>query len=32
MDPEEFAYKYGYGLPLEHSGQIKVETPQNPTP
>jgi len=24
-DPEEFADRYGYGLPLEHIGQIKVE-------
>ena len=32
MDPAEFADKYGYGLPQEHSGQIKVDTPQNPTP
>ena len=32
VDPEEFADRYGYGLPQEHSGMIKVETPPNPTP
>jgi len=30
VDPEEFADKYGYGLPQEHPGQIKVEKLPNP--
>ena len=32
MDPAEFADKYGYGLPQEHAGQIKVETLPHSTP